>query len=221
MRCARAERVCSQRGARGQPAHANPRGQAALSISYAACAFLCLQAALACTDAHVLDCGVPALARPSPSPTPLQCFLEDVEAGNKLSGSFEVISGGVLDVDVTISGPAGEAHYHVLRQRSGHFTVLAPNAGLYRLCFSSRMSTMVQKTVAFSWHKGDDLYRGIAKQEHVTPLEEEVTRLQDALALVEDEQEYMWAREQASAESEWEGGGGGGKRGVIAAHTLH
>ena len=141
---------------------------------------------------------------PSPSsrcsPAP-QCFLEDVEAGNKLSGSFEVIAGGMLDTDVAILGPAGEAHYSVLRQRSGHFMVLAPGAGVYRLCFSSRTSSAAQKTIAFSMHKGDDLYRDIAKQEHISPLEAEVTRLQDALALVEDEQEYMWARELASKES--------------------
>ena len=135
---------------------------------------------------------------------PAQCFFEEVQAGNKLTGSFEVISGGVFDIDATVFGPKDEAHYSVLRQRSGHFTVLAPMAGNYRLCFSSRMSTMVPKKVAFSMHKGDELYRDMAKQEHITPLEEEVSRLQDALALVEDEQEYMWARERATAESEWE-----------------
>jgi hypothetical protein len=32
----------------------------------------------------------------------LQCFFEQVEQGNKLTGSFEVISGGLLDIDATV-----------------------------------------------------------------------------------------------------------------------
>jgi hypothetical protein len=136
-----------------------------------------------------------------------ECFGEHVDGGNKITGSFEVISSdsGIHDVDAAILGPAGEAHYHVTRQRQGHFTVMAPATGLYRLCFSNRKSTMTGKTVAFSLRAGDDLYRDIAKQEHISPLETEITKLQDAIALVEDEQEYMWARERASKESEWRG----------------
>ena len=31
-----------------------------------------------------------------------ECFYEQVEASNKITGSFEVIGGGLLDVDVTV-----------------------------------------------------------------------------------------------------------------------
>jgi hypothetical protein len=53
-----------------------------------------------------------------------ECFGEHVDGGNKITGSFEVISSdsGIHDVDAAILGPAGEAHYHVTRQRQGHFT---------------------------------------------------------------------------------------------------
>lgn len=36
--------------------------------------------------------------------------MEQVDAGNKLTGSFEVIQGGMMDVDVTVrmrTGPRG------------------------------------------------------------------------------------------------------------------
>lgn len=156
---------------------------------------LALLALAACT-ATAVQVHVPAHEE--------ECFGEHVDGGNKITGSFEVISSdsGIHDVDAAILGPAGEAHYHVTRQRQGHFTVMAPVTGLYRLCFSNRKSTMTGKTVAFSLRAGDDLYRDIAKQEHISPLETEITKLQDAIALVEDEQEYMWARERASKESE-------------------
>ena len=158
---------------------------------------LALLALAACTaTATAVQVHVPAHEE--------ECFGEHVDGGNKITGSFEVISSdsGIHDVDAAILGPAGEAHYHVTRQRQGHFTVMAPVTGLYRLCFSNRKSTMTGKTVAFSLRAGDDLYRDIAKQEHISPLETEITKLQDAIALVEDEQEYMWARERASKESE-------------------
>lgn len=109
--------------------------------------FLCLCPSCLCTPSH-----------------PLQCFMEMLEAQNKMKGSFEVISGGLLDIDVTVFGPHGEAHYSVQRQKQGTFTVMAQTTGLYRVCFSNRMSTLTEKTVAFSLHTGDDLYQSIAKQ---------------------------------------------------------
>ena len=88
------------------------------------------------------------------------------------------------------------------RQKQGHFTVVAPKTGFYKLCFSNRMSSLSDKTVAFTTHVGDDLYREIAKQDHITPLENELTQLGDAIAAVEDEQRYMWNRERQTRDSE-------------------
>lgn len=63
-----------------------------------------------------------------------------------------------------VFGPHGEARYSVQRQKSGTFTVVAESSGLYRVCFSNRMSTLTEKLVAFSIHTGDQLYQDIAKQ---------------------------------------------------------
>lgn len=41
----------------------------------------------------------PHTHRPRTSP---QCFYEQVDGGNKITGSFEVIAGGMLDADVTV-----------------------------------------------------------------------------------------------------------------------
>ena len=48
---------------------------------------------------------------------------------------------------------------------------------------------------------GDDLFQTIAKQEHITPLETEITQLSDGISRIEDEQQYMWAREKHTAET--------------------
>ncbi len=121
-----------------------------------------------------------------------------MEANNKLVGSFEVISGGLLDVDVSVRGPSNEVHYSVERQKAGTFNMIAPSAGVYRLCFANRAATMAEKAIAFSMHKGDALFREMAKAEQVSPLEKEVTELADSITKVEDEQTYMWSREKAS-----------------------
>ena len=34
-----------------------------------------------------------------------ECFIERIEANNKLTGSFEVISGGFLDIDMDVRSP--------------------------------------------------------------------------------------------------------------------
>jgi p24 family protein beta-1 len=132
------------------------------------------------------------------SPYQQECFYEEVETSNKLTGSFEVIAGGGLDIDCTITGPGEKVHYSTVRQKQGQFGVIAQQGGLYKLCFSNRMSTISEKTVAFSLHVGDKLYQDIAKQEHVTPLEREITQLSDQIAMIEDEQRYVFSRERAA-----------------------
>ena len=64
------------------------------------------------------------------------------------------------------------------------------------------MTTTRIQTIAFSMHVGDNLFQDIARQEHITPLEKEITELADAVATMADEQEYLYARERATRESE-------------------
>ncbi len=45
------------------------------------------------------------------------------------------------------------------------------------------------------------MFQSIAKQEHITPLEQEITQLADGISRIEDEQQYMWAREKHTAET--------------------
>jgi len=75
-----------------------------------------------------------------------ECFQQDVEQANKLSGSFEVLSGGLLDVDCTVTGPSRETHYSTQRQKSGAFSLLAPATGSYSICFSNRRVAARERT---------------------------------------------------------------------------
>lgn len=64
-----------------------------------------------------------------------ECYYEQVDAGNKLMGSFEVLTGGLQDVDATVFGPGGEVHYSVQRQKTGQFTLLAPTTVSFLRCW--------------------------------------------------------------------------------------
>ncbi len=78
---------------------------------------------------------------------------------------------------------------------------MSPATGLYKVCFINKETTFAEKVVALSLHSGDELFQDIAKQEHVTPLETEITQLTDGIAKIEDEQQYMWARERQTTET--------------------
>ena len=143
----------------------------------------------------------PAVPRTACGFSPAPLLTPPPSQSNKLTGSYEVLSGGVApEIDVTIYGPQGEGHYSTSRQKSGHFTVIAPTAGAYRLCLSNRVSYPTPKLVAFTLHVGDALFRDVATADHITPLESEVVQLADGVARVEDEQAFLWAREAEAAE---------------------
>ena len=116
-------------------------------------------------------------------------------------------SGGMRDVDATLFNPSGVAVYAVSRQSRGSFAAAAAAGGAggaFRLCFSSRASSAAEKTVAFALHAAGESaaapagLRDVAKREHVSALDRELAALVAAVAAVEDEQRYVWARERAA-----------------------
>ncbi|KAA0159040.1 hypothetical protein FNF27_08017 [Cafeteria roenbergensis] len=125
-----------------------------------------------------------------------ECLFEEVSRGNKLTGSFEVLSGGMHDIDATIRGPNDQEMWAVRQRSQAHFHVVAAQDGLHSICFENRLSSRAVKTVAFSIHVGDDVFKELAQHEHLTPLEQEISQLADNLQTVVDEQHYYWSRER-------------------------
>lgn len=154
-----------------------------------------------------------------------ECFFDKVLAGTRLGLMFEVIEGGFLDIDVKvneflsqhvdlnslficfwfkITGPDGKIIHQVDRESNGKYTFSAHSDGIYKYCFSNKMSTMTPKIVMFSMDVGEQhaqqstpsAHEANNSTDHHDKLEKMIGELTNALTGVKHEQEYMEVRER-------------------------
>jgi len=131
-----------------------------------------------------------------------ECFFDKVSAGSKLGLMFQVAEGGFLDIDVRIEGPDGRNLYEGERESNGKYTFAAHMDGVYRYCFSNKMSTMTPKIVMFTMEilekeaeKAAGEEGGDAVDSH-NKLEDMIKELGTALTSVKHEQDYMNVRDK-------------------------
>lgn len=129
-----------------------------------------------------------------------ECFFDRVTPGTKMALMFEVVEGGFLDIDVKIIGPDNKEIYSGERESNGKYTFSAHTDGVYRYCFSNKMSTMTPKMVMFSMDIDEN--NRVKPDGDVTAdvshnkLEEMIRELSTSLTGVKHEQEYMEVRER-------------------------
>eukprot|EP00823_Brevimastigomonas_motovehiculus_P003239 TRINITY_DN1956_c0_g1_i1.p2 TRINITY_DN1956_c0_g1~~TRINITY_DN1956_c0_g1_i1.p2 ORF type:complete len:214 (-),score=29.29 TRINITY_DN1956_c0_g1_i1:1086-1691(-) len=130
-------------------------------------------------------------------PNQESCFFEDVQRGEKVVTSFNVASGGFLDVDVKMYGPDNKVIFDAEREKEGSFQFMALQSGMHRLCFGNTMSTVTGKTVSFHIYVGHSLIeKNTIKTEHLTVVENGVVLLSEGVNAVKDSVEYTKIRER-------------------------
>ena len=82
-----------------------------------------------------------------------ECFFERSVEREKFVLTFEVIEGGTLDIDVTITGPDNHILRDGGRERMGQYEFTSYADGVYRYCFSNKISLTTQKIILFTMLK--------------------------------------------------------------------
>ena len=146
-----------------------------------------------------------------------QCVYFDVEAsllgsGSVIFGSFQVASGGFLDIDLAVKKPNGEAVYTAERKTTDRFSagVTDQDIGEWSACFSNKMSTLTAKAVSFNFrlgegYDGDEVHlqgnNKVATRKEIVPIEQNILKLASELIDIRELQNYANVRERAHRDS--------------------
>ncbi|KAG9395588.1 emp24/gp25L/p24 family/GOLD [Carpediemonas membranifera] len=125
----------------------------------------------------------------------MECFFEDYEIGQVVSGSWHVLSGGTLDMDMKITTPSEFTKYDNRGDNTGSFNFVADEAGTYRFCFINTMHNTANKLVIFNIEQ-KKAKKAAATRDDLTPLEDSIVRLSETLSAVQSEQRYLRQREK-------------------------
>ncbi|KAL9645227.1 hypothetical protein ABK040_002428 [Willaertia magna] len=127
-----------------------------------------------------------------------QCFWEEVKRKNaKVLLQFQVSSGGYLDIDLSIYSPQGSLVHESKGETEGKYTFTAVESGMYKICFSNKMSKLSSKTVTFEVHVGDLFDPHLNKVEEKDPIVKSAYRLMEGLTEIQQEQKFYRVREQS------------------------
>ncbi|BAT80496.1 transmembrane emp24 domain-containing protein p24beta2 [Vigna umbellata] len=134
-----------------------------------------------------------------------ECFSHDVKyEGDTVHVSFVVIKAdspwhyGDEGVDLVVKGPSGEQIQDFRDKTSDKFDFVAHKSGVHKFCFTNK--SPYHETVDFDVHVGHFSYfEQHAKDEHFTPLLEQIGKLEEALYNIQFEQHWLEAQTDRQA----------------------
>ena len=119
-----------------------------------------------------------------------ECFHEHALNGTLLQLTFQVLSGGFLDIDLVMADPTGALLVHRRRAAYGAHALTALLHGRYYFCFHNAHSSKVPKLVKFDFDMYDlDLERELSASQN--DLEAMVKTAGYRLRQIKREAEYL------------------------------
>jgi len=82
-------------------------------------------------------------------PRERMCFFDEVKAGDDITIMFQVVSGGVRDIDVKVTSPSDMVVWTQNRQTEGRTTFITETNGRFTTCFDNTFSSMSSKVIVF------------------------------------------------------------------------
>ncbi|KAF2292473.1 hypothetical protein GH714_023224 [Hevea brasiliensis] len=129
-----------------------------------------------------------------------ECVSHKVETeGDTLHISFVVIEADSSwhftdsdqGVDLLIKGPSGDLLHKFHDKTSEKYEFVVYKKGLYHFCFANKSPYLI--TIDFDVHLGHfTFYDQHAKDEHLAPLMEQISKLEEALYNIQFEQHWRW-----------------------------
>lgn len=134
-----------------------------------------------------------------------ECFSHSVQyEGDTLHLSFVVVkadtqwSYGEEGVDLVIKGPSNEQIHDIRDKTSEKYEFVVQHKGVYRFCFTNK--SPYHETIDFDVHVGHFAYHDQhAKDEHFSPLLEQIAKLEEALYNIQFEQHWLEAQTDRQA----------------------
>jgi len=128
-----------------------------------------------------------------------ECFIEEATKGQTLTLQFQVMAGGLLDIDTTLHGPNDEILKHWTAATEGKHTWTAEHDAKYKFCFSNMMARWTPKWLSFFISSGATAH--LAKIEHLDPIEKVIMDLSEGLSKLQEEQKYLRTVERVHRET--------------------
>ncbi|KAJ0113547.1 hypothetical protein Patl1_01811 [Pistacia atlantica] len=134
-----------------------------------------------------------------------ECPSHNVEyEGDTLHLSFVVIKSDtpwhITDdgVDLVIKGPSGDQIHEIRDKIRGKYEFVVRKRGVYRFCFTNK--SPYHETIDFDVHVAHfAFYDQHAKDEHFSPLLEQIAQLEEALHNIQFEQHWLDAQTDRQA----------------------
>jgi len=129
-------------------------------------------------------------------PKSKDCFFYDARASEQIKLVFFVTRGGLLDIDLKITGPSNEPIYSSLLFESGTQSFTATRQGPYEICFSNEMARWTSKIVSFEVFAGEQAADGVLTKDTLDPIQNYLKGVATSLDKVQQDQRYLRIREQ-------------------------